>query len=93
MKMLSVRWWFENRETGEITVAQFPNWPLFAILAGWAVRAIADDSSDAYRWAGGAVTVLWLYWGADELIRGVNPWRRLLGTLVIAWQLVGLATG
>jgi hypothetical protein len=33
-----------------------------------------------------------LFWGADELIRGVNPWRRLLGALVIAWQLIGLVT-
>ena len=93
MQVLSLRWWFENRETGETTVAQFPNWPLFAILAGWMVRAIADESSDLYRYTGGAITVLWLYWGADELIRGVNPWRRLLGTQDIAWQLVGQITG
>jgi hypothetical protein len=33
---------------------------------------------------------LWLYWGADELVRGVNPWRRLLGTGVVLWQLARL---
>lgn len=93
MQALSPRWWFENRETGQITVAQFPNWPLFAIGAGWLVRAAADESSDLYRYTGGVITVLWLYWGADEVIRGVNPWRRLLGTLVIAWQLFGLVAG
>ena len=26
-------------------------------------------------------------WAADELIRGVNPWRRLLGGAVLATQL------
>ena len=92
MKVLSARWWFESRETGRITIAQFPNWPLFAILAGWVIRAIAEESSDLYRYTGGAITLLWLYWGADELVRGVNPWRRLLGTLVIAWQLARLVS-
>ena len=28
--------------------------------------------------------------GATEIIRGVNPWRRLLGTAVVAWQLIAL---
>ncbi len=31
-----------------------------------------------------------LWWAADELIRGVNPWRRLLGGGVLAGQLVQL---
>lgn len=92
MKVLSARWWFGSRETGRITIAQFPNWPLFAILAGWVIRTIADESSDLYRYTGGAITLLWLYWGGDELVRGVNPWRRVLGGLVIAWQLARLAS-
>jgi hypothetical protein len=86
-----LRWWFENRQTGAITVGQFPNWPLFAIAATWVARAIAQDGSRPYDLAAGAATVLWIYWGADELIRGVNPWRRLLGTGVIVWQVVRLA--
>ena len=67
----SFRWWFENRETGQITIAQFPNWPLFAIGAGYLVRAIADDGSTFDDVAGAAIVGLWLFWGADELIRGV----------------------
>ena len=88
----SFRWWFENRETGQITIAQFPNWPLFAIGAGYLVRAIADDGSTFDDVAGAAIVGLWLFWGADELIRGVNPWRRVLGTLVIAYQLFRLVS-
>ena len=89
VRVLSFRWWFESRETGRITIAQFPNWPLFAIGAGWLVRLVVNESSGVYGFAGGSITVLWLFWGADELIRGANPFRRLLGTLVIAWQLIG----
>ena len=88
----SLRWWFENRETGRITVAQFPNWPLFAIAFGWVVLFFADDGSLVHDAVRVAVTGLWLFWGADEVIRGVNPFRRVLGALVIAWQLTGVFT-
>lgn len=84
----SPRWFFENRETGEITVAQFPNWPLFAIAGGWILRAFTADGSVVHDLSGVGVTVLWIYWGADELIRGVNPWRRLVGSGVLVWQFV-----
>jgi hypothetical protein len=86
VRILRLRWWFENRETGAITVAQFPNWPLFAIGVGWLVGRVVDEGSRPHDVAGAAVTVLWLYWAADEVLRGVNPWRRLVGALVIVWQ-------
>jgi hypothetical protein len=82
-----LRWWFENRETGDITVAQFPNWPLFGVGAAWAIGWFAEEGSRVHDIAGVAATVLWLYWGADEVRRGVNPWRRLLGAGVVLWQL------
>ena len=88
MPVGSLRWWFENRKTGEITVAQFPNWPLFAIALGWVVLFFADEGSAVHDVAGVAVIGLWLFWGADEVIRGVNPWRKLLGVLVISWQVI-----
>jgi hypothetical protein len=88
LRVGSFRWWFENRRTGEITIAQFPNWPLFAIAFGWLVLLVTDDGSAAHDTTRVVVTGLWLFWGADEVIRGVNPWRRVLGALVIAWQLV-----
>lgn len=33
-----------------------------------------------------AATCLWIYWGLDEVVRGVNPWRRILGPAVLVWQ-------
>ncbi len=86
----SLRWWFENRQTGELTIAQFPNWPLFAIGAATLARLVTAEGSAANDGASVLVTALWLYWGGDELVRGVNPWRRLLGILVIGWQLFRL---
>lgn len=90
MRVLSWRWWFEDRRTGQITVAQLPNWPIYAIAGVWAVGRLTDDGSvleEITSWAGAG---LWCYWGADELVRGVNPWRRALGASAIAWQVVRL---
>jgi len=88
----SWRWWFAHRETGEITIAQFPNWPLWTIGACWLARLVTADGSTAQDLLGWAIRGLWLVWGADELVRGVNPWRRALGLGVIAWQIVAVAT-
>lgn len=90
VKVLSWRWWFENRETHEITIAQFPNWPLFGIGVGWVVERSTDDGSTLHRVAAVGTTGLWLYWGLDELVRGVNPWRRALGLGVLGWQALRL---
>ena len=81
-----VRWWFENRETGELTVAQFPNWPLFATGLAAVTHRIVDDGSRIQAITGFVGPLLWIYWAGDELIRGVNPWRRVLGVLVLLWQ-------
>lgn len=91
MKRLA-RWWFENRETGEITIAQFPNWPLWCIGACWLARLVVDDGSLAHGVLGWVTRTLWIVWGADELARGVNPWRRLLGGVVITWQLFAIVS-
>ncbi len=92
VRVASLRWWFENRETGQITIAQFPNWPLWGIAATWLVTALAGSSAPgpAASWAR---TGLWLYWAGDEIVRGVNPWRRVLGVAVVAWQAGALVLG
>jgi hypothetical protein len=72
-------WMFRNRETGRITIAQFPNAPLWLILISVTGRQAAARGTTTYtvlEWVGG-VALAW--WSLDELIRGVNPWRRLLG--------------
>lgn len=85
-----VRWWFEDRTTGRITIAQFPNWPIFAVAGAWVVERIAEENSSVADAAGIATTALWVFWGTDELLRGVNPWRRLLGAAVLGWQAIRL---
>ena len=64
---------------GEIVIAQFPNVALWIFLASVVARAFVADGTQtesAAAWVGtGALT----WWALDEVIRGVNPWRRVLG--------------
>ena len=88
MRTGSFRWWFEDRTTGLITIAQTPNPPLYVALAGWLLDAVAGGALGAI---GRVVSIAALvFWGGDEIVRGVNPWRRVLGLGVLGWQLVRL---
>ena len=82
----SFRWWFENRETGAITVAQTPNPPLIVGLAGLVLgRLVPGGFGDLLGWIGvGGIA----WWAMDEIVRGVNPWRRVLGLAGVGWVLV-----
>ena len=72
-------WWFRSRETGRITIAQAPNPPLWIFLAATLGRWFVSDAgpwADLFWWVStGALA----WWAADEVIRGVNPWRRVIG--------------
>ena len=84
-------WLFRNRRTGQITVAQLPNAPLLVWLGAsllsvwWSPRAGDLDVLAVVSRVALAV------WAADEVLRGVNPFRRVLGALVLlgaAWSLL-----
>ena len=90
--MRFVNWLFRDRTTGSITVAQFPNWS----LATWIVATVVDRVVAPKGTTGTVVHVVavasLLVWAADEVVRGVNPFRRILGAVVGIITLVGLAT-
>ena len=83
-----INWLFRNRETGEITVAQFPNPALWVFIVAALVRAVFSPSGGL----GTAVDVIAMaalaWWAVDELVRGVNPWRRFLGLAMLVYLLV-----
>ena len=82
-----IDWMFRDRSTGRITIAQVPNLSIGIFLVATVLRWIFDPAGDV-RTAlvvVGRLALVW--WAVDELVRGVNPWRRILGGVV----LVGLA--
>ena len=90
-----VDWFFRDRRSGAIVIAQWPNGPLWlfaaATASAWGADAMRPASPDwlgeAFRLAATASLVVW---AVDEIARGVNPWRRTLGGAVLllcGWSL------
>jgi hypothetical protein len=74
-----IDWYFTDRRTGRILVAHIPNVPILLWMGTVLARQLVESGSELHvllEWAG-SITLGW--WAVDELIRGVNPWRRTLG--------------
>ncbi len=84
-------WIFRNRQTGAITVAQWPNVQL--VIFGVVTVALRSfHPSGGIATAGRVVAGLaFLVWALDEVVRGVNPFRRMLGVVVLGVAIAGLA--
>ncbi|MES2092806.1 MAG: hypothetical protein V4531_03205 [Actinomycetota bacterium] len=80
-------WMFRSRATGRITLAQPPNFEQRVFSAATLVGVLLPKSK--LRTGVGVVAVLaLLVWAVDELARGVNPFRRILGGMALgglAW--------
>ena len=88
----ALEWWVRDRRSGRIVVVHVPNLPILLWMGTVIARQLVQHGSDIYtllEWAGKAT----LGWCAiDELVRGVNPWRRALGVggcVVVVLGLVG----
>lgn len=81
-------WLFQNRETGAITIAQMPNLLLWVVIAASALDWILPF--DARRHVALEIIIKGglCLWALDEVLRGVNPWRRCLGLAVLAYVLL-----
>lgn len=85
-----LEWLLRDRVTGGITVAQFPNpalwtWLVATVLGLWWRPTVGGIDVLAVISTGAL-----LVWAADEVLRGVNPFRRLLGAGVLAVVVLGL---
>lgn len=86
-------WLFRNRQTGEITIGQRPNVSIIVFVVAWVLRRIFEPSGVVGTLLDVVVTGALVFWALDELLRGVNPWRRILGATVLIFVVVGLARG
>lgn len=85
-----IDWLFRNRRTGDMTIAQLPNAPLIVFLLATAVRWVFHPSGTAGSIVNVVATAALITWAGDELVRGVNPWRRILGGAVLAFTIAGV---
>ena len=77
-------------QNGAATLAQWPNpalavW-LVAVVVGW-TGVLGDARTATLAGVGQGALIVW---ALDELVRGASPFRRLLGAVVLAGQLVRL---
>jgi hypothetical protein len=85
-----LEWLFRNRQTGEMTVAQVPNASLSVVLVVWAGRRLLHPTGTVDHALAAVQAGALIWWGGDELIRGVNPWRRMLGAGALVWEVVAV---
>lgn len=85
--MRLVDWAFRDRTSGRVVVGQWPNLPLWIFLIAQAIAWLASADERIAGWARAVSYCALAIWAADEVIRGVNPWRRCLGSAV----LIGMA--
>jgi len=83
-------WLFRNRQTGETTIGQRPNAAINIFAVAWVARRILVPTGSVGTALDVIVTGSLAFWALDELIRGVNPWRRILGVVVLTFVIVGL---
>jgi multisubunit Na+/H+ antiporter MnhB subunit len=79
-------WCFRNRETGAITVAQTPNLALSVFLVSMAILWLGHPDGALSTGAKVVATGSLIVWALDEVVRGVNPWRRFLGVAVLIYE-------
>jgi hypothetical protein len=88
---VTAAWWFRDSD-GRLALAQFPNpaisvWLVAVVLGRFDLSAAHTTAVDGVR--RGALLV----WALDEVVRGASHFRRVLGAVVLAVQLVSLANG
>ncbi|MEX1296730.1 MAG: hypothetical protein AB1Z67_11210 [Candidatus Limnocylindrales bacterium] len=85
-------WSFRDRRTGKILIIHVPNMAILLWLATVLARQLTAEGTTAHTllaWAG-SFTLGW--WAIDELVRGVNPWRRVLGLAGVIAVLGGVVS-
>lgn len=85
------RWLFATGPEGRIVIGQAPNPALWVWIVATLWRIAVQPTGPSRTLVEGIATGGLLAWALDEVFRGVNRFRRLLGFAVLIPTLVGLA--
>ena len=85
-----VDWLFRDRQTGRIVVMQWPNIPLWLFIIASAVKRITHPTGGIDTVISVVAGLSLLTWSALEIAKGVNPFRRILGAVVLLVTIAGL---
>jgi hypothetical protein len=73
-----------------MTVAQWPNVSLWAFIVLAVALHVFSPKGGTEHVLRVVADVALLVWAVDEVVRGVNPFRRILGVVVFAATIVSL---
>lgn len=88
-----LRWFFRNRQTGAITIVQAPNIVLWIVIVAMVVKWTWPSAGNLSTACSVVATGGLVVWAMDEIARGVNLWRRCLGTIVAAYAVATIVCG
>jgi hypothetical protein len=75
-------WMFRSRETGKITIGQIANLEQ-KIFSGATLVGVLLPASKLRTGVGVVAVLALVVWAIDEMARGVNPFRRILGGVAL----------
>lgn len=75
-------WMFRSRDTGRITLGQLPNLEQ-RIFSGATLVGVLLPKSKLRTGVGVVAVLALLVWATDEIARGVNPFRRIMGGVAL----------
>ncbi|HEY4267769.1 MAG TPA: hypothetical protein VGM94_06215 [Galbitalea sp.] len=76
-------WMFRSRKTGKITIGRPANRSQKLFQASTVVGVLLPKQTQAREIAGEVAVLSLAWWAADELLRGVNPFRRISGAVTL----------
>lgn len=76
-------WLFRNPASGRLAIVQWPNPALITFLAARGLEWVLGPDRSASRILGWIGTAALLWWAVDEVARGLSPFRRVLGAVVL----------
>jgi hypothetical protein len=85
-------WFFRDQRSGRIVVAHIPNVAILLWMGTLVARQFVESGTTARSivdWTG-SIALGW--WAIDELVRGVNPWRRSLGLIGCIAVVIGVVS-
>lgn len=86
-----IDWLFRDPRSGKLAILHLPNLPILLWLGTLVARLVVEAGTTVHTllaWAGW-ITLGW--WAVDELVRGLSPFRRLLGLGGCVAVVVGVA--
>jgi hypothetical protein len=81
-------WLFRNRQTGRLTVLQWPNIPLAAYALATVIHVGLRSGTAASTVVAAIASAALAVWSVLEVAWGVNPFRRGLGCVVLIFVIV-----